>query len=294
MKKKLIGNLLALSSPLMVPAAHAVDATPAATDSTAAATTVSTLPNPSSTSNTTTVNETQRGQEQLTEVMVQAKRASLGGGLMSVQDAPKAVSTITRDAILQAPPGANYAQVIESIPGVQSLYTCQPWEVPGEFDVVSMVHVLEHIPHPENFLKQLLTKLRPGGLLIVELPYHVANPFELLIADHCTHFSADTAAALLRRAGFEVVQTADDWVPKELSLVARRLWSAGACHRFSENVTDGDGLRACPTDEAKLRLIKSGDKSPHSKSFAAVAARIGWLARQRMLCSAISISPRKP
>jgi len=118
--------------------------------------------------------------------------------------------------------GDKYRDTIENIPGVQRLYTCPPWEVPGEFDVATMIHVLEHIPWPETYLRQLLPKLRPGGLLVVELPYHVANPFELLIADHCTHFAADTAAALLRRAGFEVLATADDWVPKELSIVARR------------------------------------------------------------------------
>ena len=121
MRKKLIGNLLVLSSPLLVPSAYAVDATPAATDSTAAATPADTRPNPSSTSNTTTTNETQRGQERLDEVLVQAKRLSLGDGLMSVQDAPKAVSTITRESILQAPPGATYAQMIQSIPGVLSI-----------------------------------------------------------------------------------------------------------------------------------------------------------------------------
>ena len=116
--------------------------------------------------------------------------------------------------------GEKYRRTIESIPAVEELYTCQPWVVPGEFDVITMIHVLEHIPHPEAYLKRLETKLRPGGLLIVELPHHVANPFELLIADHCTHFAAETATALLQRAGFEVIQTAEDWVSKELTLVA--------------------------------------------------------------------------
>ncbi len=146
-----------------------------------------------------------------------------------------------------------YRGAIESIPGVQSLHTCPPWEVPGEFDVITMVHVLEHIPRPEAYLKQLVTKLRPGGLLVVELPHHVANPFELLIADHCTHFAADTAAALLRRAGFEVLQTADDWVPKELTLVARRPLSQGNCHR-----AEGDATTEWPE---------------------CVSARIAWLAQ---------------
>lgn len=73
----------------------------------------------SSTSNTTTSNDTKRVQ-QLSAVQVQAHSLSLGGGLMSVQTAPKAVSTITRDAIVNAAPGATFVQLIDSIPGVNA------------------------------------------------------------------------------------------------------------------------------------------------------------------------------
>jgi iron complex outermembrane receptor protein len=73
----------------------------------------------SSTSNTTTSNDTKRVQ-QLTTVQVQGQSLSLGGGLMSVQTAPKAVSTITRDAIVKAAPGATFVQMIDSIPGVNA------------------------------------------------------------------------------------------------------------------------------------------------------------------------------
>ena len=73
----------------------------------------------SSTSNTTTSNDTKRVQ-QLTAVQVQAQSLSLGGGLMSVQTAPKAVSTITRDAIEKAAPGGTFVQMIDSIPGVDA------------------------------------------------------------------------------------------------------------------------------------------------------------------------------
>lgn len=73
----------------------------------------------SSTSNTTTSNDTKRVQ-QLSTVQVTAQSLSLGGGLMSVQTAPKAVSTITRDAIVKAAPGGTFVQMIDSIPGVNA------------------------------------------------------------------------------------------------------------------------------------------------------------------------------
>lgn len=73
----------------------------------------------SSTSNTTTSNDTRRVQ-QMSSVQVQADSLTLGAGLMSVQTATKAVSTITRDAIVKASPGANFTQMIGSIPGVNA------------------------------------------------------------------------------------------------------------------------------------------------------------------------------
>jgi iron complex outermembrane recepter protein len=76
--------------------------------------------NASSTSNTTTSNATERDVKQMSQVTVQGQSLSLGGGLMSVQTAPKAVSTITRDAIEKASPGSNFTQLIGSIPGVNS------------------------------------------------------------------------------------------------------------------------------------------------------------------------------
>jgi iron complex outermembrane recepter protein len=71
-----------------------------------------------STSNTTNDNATRRAAEQMSAVQVKADTLSLGGGLMSVQDAPKAVSTVSRQAIIQSAPGINFTQAIDSIPGV--------------------------------------------------------------------------------------------------------------------------------------------------------------------------------
>jgi iron complex outermembrane receptor protein len=98
--------------------AGGVNAPATAADADTTPATNSTTPNPSSTSNTTTAVRTQREEEALSEIVVQSKKLSLGGGLMSVQSAPKAVSTITRDSIVKAAPGANYTALIESIPGV--------------------------------------------------------------------------------------------------------------------------------------------------------------------------------
>jgi iron complex outermembrane receptor protein len=75
----------------------------------------------SSTSNTTNANASQRAIEQANQQVTVTGQRSIGGGLMSVQSAPKAVSTVTREAIQKAAPGANYAQIIGTIPGVVAI-----------------------------------------------------------------------------------------------------------------------------------------------------------------------------
>jgi len=76
--------------------------------------------NASTTSNTTNANATKATIDLLEKVTVEG-RGQLGGGLMSVQVAPKAVSTITRAAIEEAAPSATYAQLIDTIPGVVAI-----------------------------------------------------------------------------------------------------------------------------------------------------------------------------
>ncbi len=72
------------------------------------------------TSNTTNSNATKRVQ-QLDAVQVSgAQIESIGGGNMQYQAASKAVSTVGREAILKAAPGANFTQMLSSIPGAIS------------------------------------------------------------------------------------------------------------------------------------------------------------------------------
>lgn len=117
---------------------------------------------------------------------------------------------------------AKYRTTVESLPGVEHLFTGPLSRVPGDFDLVFLIHVLEHIEDPVPFLNELGTKLSAKGLLFVELPSYERNPFELLIVDHATHYSLATAAWALSQAGFDPLISSDTWVVKELSFLANR------------------------------------------------------------------------
>jgi SAM-dependent methyltransferase len=71
------------------------------------------------------------------------------------------------------------------------------------FDLVSLIHVLEHLPDPVGYLVKLREQvLAPGGRLLLEVPnlyFHDSFEFEHLYA-----FSRRTLNETLRKAGFQV------------------------------------------------------------------------------------------
>ncbi len=121
-----------------------------------------------------------------------------------------------------------YKARVESIPGVEQLFTCDIDQIPGSFDLISLVHVLEHIPSPSDFLRRVRSKLKPGGLLFVEVPDCEQSVFMLLVADHCSHFSPPLLAGLVSAAGFEVLHATNTWVAKEVSVAARLFAGPGS------------------------------------------------------------------
>lgn len=74
----------------------------------------------------------------------------------------------------------------------------------GRFDLISMSHVLEHIPDPVEYLMRVRREyLHPDGYLLIEVPnlYRHAS----LEPTHLIAFSADTLDETLSKAGFKVV-----------------------------------------------------------------------------------------
>ena len=114
-----------------------------------------------------------------------------------------------------------YRPNLEKIPGFSKFYVGDLDVAEGQFDVVTMLHALEHFENPRHFLERLKRRLTPEGILFVEVPDFSVNPFDLLVADHCCHFTLDTLVALVTLAGYEVIVASRDWVKAELSLIAR-------------------------------------------------------------------------
>lgn len=93
----------------------------------------------------------------------------------------------------------------------------------AHFDVVTLYHVIEHFPSPQQTLREVHRILWPQGWLVIETPNIATIWYKLLgarwrqfIPDHRFFFTPATINRLCRESGFEVV--AVNSVGKAMSL----------------------------------------------------------------------------
>ncbi len=111
------------------------------------------------------------------------------------------------------------AKELSTIPGFDTLHTGDPAEISTRYDLIVLMHALEHIPEPHKVLGVLETLLAPGGRIVIQVPNRLANPFDLVVADHVLHFDRVALHKVAIRARLTPLALAEDWVVKELSLV---------------------------------------------------------------------------
>ncbi len=112
-----------------------------------------------------------------------------------------------------------WKETVLALPGVEAFYSGPNPAYAGRFDVISLSHVLEHIPDPIPLLKAISGHLTPGGRLLLAVPNLRQNPSDLIIADHCSHFDEDSLAYVAGKAGLGIELLSSTMLPKELVAV---------------------------------------------------------------------------
>ncbi len=84
-------------------------------------------------------------------------------------------------------------------------------------DAVTMLAVLEHLPHPEKVVREVYRILKPGGVFLVTVPAPVSEPIlefmskiglvrDEMIEQHETYFTPALLQQTAKKAGFRKIK----------------------------------------------------------------------------------------
>ncbi len=102
--------------------------------------------------------------------------------------------------------------------------------VEATWDVINVAYVLEHIPQPVAFLRQLGRQLKPGGILVLEVPNEfnplqlayvkkqAIDPYWVFLPEHVNYFSKVSLERLVVNAGWRILH-AESSFPMEMFLL---------------------------------------------------------------------------
>jgi 2-polyprenyl-3-methyl-5-hydroxy-6-metoxy-1,4-benzoquinol methylase len=82
--------------------------------------------------------------------------------------------------------------MLKSIPNFKFLYNGDINELNDEFDLIIFMHSLEHLPDPKKTLEIIRKKLKPSGKILIQVPDLRINFYDLLVADHRSHFNYES------------------------------------------------------------------------------------------------------
>jgi len=154
-----------------------------------------------------------------------------------------------------------YKNEILTLPNVSQFYSGDIYGIDDRFDVVTMWHSLEHITDLPRALCHIKKLIAASGILIIQVPDIIRNPFDLCVIDHCSHFSLDTLKQVLEMSGFHIAANGCDWIYNCLTLVA----IPEPHPRLKSHALPGNSLK--PILNYLNEILNIFDKETDGKSF---------------------------
>jgi len=113
---------------------------------------------------------------------------------------------------------SNHREEISKLVGSSRFYIGDIDKIDHKFEVVSLIHVLEHISNFNEFFESLKRIMEKDAVLIIQVPYSLENSYDLFVYDHVSHFSYKSLSRLLKKY-FKYVNLSENSVYKEITAV---------------------------------------------------------------------------
>ena len=107
--------------------------------------------------------------------------------------------------------------------GATDFYFGSLKNIPKRFDLITLNHVLEHLPEPLTVLKQASALLKPDGYLAAIVPCFQAVYTDFFFLEHCSHFTERSLNVVSALAGLSIIDRLDGVLGSvEIGFVSQR------------------------------------------------------------------------
>ncbi|MDD5034712.1 MAG: class I SAM-dependent methyltransferase [Methylococcaceae bacterium] len=147
-------------------------------------------------------------------------------------------------------PGQYENEVFKKLTGMEAIpVMIEDFEDAGQFGVVMMSQVLEHLLEPEQAIKKASGLLAPGGILACAVPNFASLAVKLLgtkdnaclwVPEHVNYFTHEGLMALLEQNGFKVIRVEQitrvpyDSLSRRLGLEGKSAYALNSLVKFMQ------------------------------------------------------------
>ena len=129
-----------------------------------------------------------------------------------------------------------FLPALQRIPLFKELFVGPLENIRRRFDLIAMIHSLEHFPQPYEALCQIRRLLSQNGTLLVAVPNAEVSPFDYLVVDHLVHFGPEQLAHIVQRAGLNINHLRVDVLPKEIGMLAMTASDVSEARRMPSEI----------------------------------------------------------
>lgn len=89
----------------------------------------------------------------------------------------------------------------------------------NRYDLITLIHVFEHLTNPLASLKSLSNKLNKSGKIFIQIPNFIENPYDLTVYDHTAHYTKESIFNIAMYAGLKVEKLFTNIIDCEFSIL---------------------------------------------------------------------------
>ena len=94
-------------------------------------------------------------------------------------------------------------------------------KIDKKFNLIVLIHTLEHVPNPVLFLEKIKYLLKKTGYLFIQVPDFENSPFDILVADHSSHFAKSDFRNYNKKLNLNKIFLFNKKIPKEISFLLK-------------------------------------------------------------------------